>query len=246
MKTSRASAIAPVGVERDRSADADERKVAVAASQLDKGATVAGRKAGQPHLDEQLVGRERGGQVTGEEVARGDRALTRAAARRPARRRAPARLRAARPPGRRARCSRRLCRGCGSSGGRRSASARSHQRRPLVDQRGALGGALARHRTDRDAAVPLADAGELAHTADVDQRPRARPCGDSAAASGSARRRGRPSRRRARHASRAPPRVRAARDSRKAGGFTAHAPATPYRMLPCARPSRSPLNAASP
>ena len=101
----------------DHRADADHRPVLGAPGEL----LVAERpavKRRQPHLGDQLVRRERGGEVVAEQVA-----ARRSRARRSARAPRPIpRPRAAPPagptPGRRARASRRSCRGCAPAGRR--------------------------------------------------------------------------------------------------------------------------------
>ena len=136
---------------------AAEREVAVAAGELDE--RVAGPRGGAGHLDldQQLVRLERRRQVGDEEVARG------AIVRSPrverdhgSARRAPGRRPGARPPDRRARPSRRRCRGCGSGRGRRSDRASVSSGQLLGHELRALQHRLAGHRADPKRALARA------------------------------------------------------------------------------------------
>jgi hypothetical protein len=122
-RNARGRADVSVVVEGHGDGDAGERVVAVTARELDDGAAGSGggqrERGGDRQLPGPRVGLERSAQV----VVRGDGAPAGCGSRaRPAHRAGPA-PRAARPPGRRGRATRRPCRGCGSPGGRPSRSA---------------------------------------------------------------------------------------------------------------------------
>ena len=147
-----------VGADVDHRRDPDQGEVAVAARQLLHRDARRRRPRREADLDEQLVGRQRGGQVALEEVGGGDQPLAPHRPHDDAWHRRPARRRAARRRDRRGRGSRTRCRGCGWRRGRSAAAPAPAGARHLRPARRPLGRRVGDARAHGQPAVDLTDA----------------------------------------------------------------------------------------
>ena len=150
-----------VAVELD---DARRRRRARSCRACGRTRRTRGRRPGRGSRDlgEDLAGLERRRERAAEELGGRDRAGSRPARPRRARRPARARRRAARRRGRRARCCRRRCRCCGSAGARRSRGPRPAAGAASATSGDALGRGLADHRTDHQHVAVGPDLRQLA------------------------------------------------------------------------------------
>ena len=121
-QSDRAAADPVVAIQLDGDCRAGDGEIAVPAGELLDGEAAAPAPDRKAHRGQQLVGLHGSAPQPGEEVRGGDACGRRVPTARPSRRPAPARPRDIHRPGRRARWTRRRCRGCGSGSDRRTAS----------------------------------------------------------------------------------------------------------------------------